>query len=77
VFFGVVVVKAINLSCFLKLFIELGWDNHAQRHQIAIDEKSFSLSSIAEKRGVQILICTQIPDYLTRKQIETKVTELK
>jgi hypothetical protein len=34
------------------------------------------LSSIAEKRGVQILICTQIPDYLTRKQIEKKVTEL-
>ncbi len=66
-------IKQFDLK---KLFIEMGWDNHAQSHQITIDDKSFSLSSIAEKRGVQILICTQIPDYLTRKQIETKVTEL-
>ncbi len=63
---------------FKKLFLEMGWDNHAQTHQINIGNNNFILSSIAEKRGVQILICTQkqIPDYLTRKQIETKVTEI-
>ncbi|KHD05115.1 hypothetical protein PN36_25150 [Candidatus Thiomargarita nelsonii] len=54
----------------------VGWNNHTQHHHIALDDNTFTLSSIAEKHGVQILICTQIPDYLTRKQIEKKVTEL-
>ncbi len=59
-----------------KLFIEeLGWDHHSGKLLIEINETSYTLSAVAEKRGVQIFICSpnadgKIPDYATRLKIE-------
>ncbi len=64
-----------------KLFIEeLGWDHHSGKLPIEVDGTSFTLSAIAEKRGVQIFTCSQdvggkIPDYATRRKIEKQVTK--
>jgi hypothetical protein len=63
-----------------KLFIEeLGWDRHSARLPIAVDGQTYTLSAIAEKRGVQIFQCQcdaadSIPDYATRRKIDTQVT---
>ena len=44
-----------------KLFIEeLGWDRHSGKLLIEVDGTSYTLSAVAEKRGVQIFIC--LPD---------------
>src|SRR5687768_3032912 len=64
---------------FRRLFVEeLGWDNPAARHSesIAIDGSAFSLAPVAEKRGVRIFICVDIPDRLVRQRIEREVTKL-
>ena len=42
---------------FKKLFIELGWDNYKSAIPIAIDEESFELKGIVEKRGFVIVLC--------------------
>ena len=65
-----------------KLFIEeLGWDRHSARLSIEVDGQSYTLSAIAEKRGVQIFQCQpdaagNIPDYAIRRKIDTQVSKL-
>jgi hypothetical protein len=64
-----------------KLFIEeLGWDRHSGKLLIEVDGTSYTLSAIAEKRGVQIFTCSPsaggiTPDYATRRKIEKQVTK--
>jgi hypothetical protein len=64
-----------------KLFIEeLGWDRHAAQLAVEVDGQTYTLSTIAEKRGVQIFQCQpdtegNIPDYATRRKIDTQVTK--
>ena len=64
-----------------KLFIEeLGWDHHSAQLTVEVDGHTYTLSAMAEKRGVQIFQCQRdavgsIPDYATRRKIETQVTK--
>src|SRR5271169_3136751 len=64
-----------------KLFIEeLGWDRYSASLSVQVDGRSYPLRAIAEKRGVQILMCEAggeigIPDYATRRKIEKQVTK--
>ena len=64
-----------------KLFIEeLGWDRHAASLSVQVDGQAYLLNAFAEKRGVQIFECQpdangKIPDYATRRKIESKVTK--
>ena len=64
-----------------KLFIEeLGWNRHSGKLSIEMDGIAYTLSAVAEKRGVQIFSCLQdvggkIPDYATRRRIEKQVTK--
>ena len=60
---------------------ELGWDNPKSR-PFPIDYlgQPFTLTPLAEKRGVQILLCSpdengHIPDDKTLKQIDRQVEE--
>lgn len=63
---------------FRKLFVEeLGWDNPSSRHdqRMPIGNVVFALSPVAEKRGVRIFQCPEIPDRAVRQQIEREVTK--
>lgn len=67
---------------FKSLFIEeLGWDRHAQHHQIMVKDETFSLNTIAQKRGVHIFVCVpqpdgSIPEYIKRKKIEKQIRKI-
>ena len=69
-------------SDFQPLFIqELGWDNHSQTLNIPIDETEYTLTAIAEKRGMVVFECAatetegRIPDYATRRKIQKQVAK--
>lgn len=60
---------------FINLFIELGWNNYKNTIPIVVDEKSFELKGIVEKRGFVIVLCSphsnrEIPLNVQRKKIE-------
>ena len=60
------------------LFVEeLGWDNPAVRYpeEIEADGQHFSLIPVAEKRGVRIFRCNEIPDRPLRRKIEKEITQ--
>jgi hypothetical protein len=66
---------------FRELFNELGWNNDRTEVPISIDNTTYQMQAVAEKRGFKIIVCNPqsngiIPDYITRKKIETKVTKL-
>ncbi len=66
---------------FRELFNEMGWNNDKTSQPITVDNHTFTLQAVAEKRGFKILVCSptsegMIPDYDTRKKIESKVTKL-
>jgi hypothetical protein len=67
---------------FASLFIEeLGWDRHRHRFSISIDNRSFTLDAIAEKRGLAVYTCSpdsgdSIPDYATRRKIEREASKV-
>ncbi len=71
-------LRECNLA---KLFIEeLGWNRHSAQLAVAVDGHTYTLSAIAEKRGVQIFECQSdaagsIPDYAIRRKLETQVTK--
>jgi hypothetical protein len=62
-----------------KLFIdELGWDRHAARLSVQVDGQTYTLNTMAEKRGVQVFQCQpdaqgNIPDYASRRKIDKQV----
>lgn len=66
---------------FKELFNDLGWNNDKTSQPIVVDNITFILQAVAEKRGFKILLCNpsssgHIPDYTFRRKIETKVTKL-
>jgi len=66
---------------FRELFNDMGWNNDKTKQPIVVDSLTFSLEAVGEKSGFKILLCHPqadgiIPDYNTRKKIETKVTKL-
>ncbi|NNE17697.1 MAG: SAM-dependent methyltransferase [Myxococcales bacterium] len=61
-----------------KLFIEeLGWDRHPGTLEVEVDSDSYPLQGIAQKRGVQVFVCStgDVPSYKTRLKIEKQVTK--
>lgn len=66
---------------FRELFNDMGWNNDKTSQPVTIDNITYSLHAVAEKSGFKILVCNPteagtIPDYSTRKKIETKLTKL-
>lgn len=71
-------IKQFN---FRELFNDMGWNNDKTAQPIVVDSETYTLQAVAEKSGFKILLCNPlsnglIPDYITRKKIETKVTKL-
>lgn len=71
-------IKQFN---FKELFNDMGWNNDKASQPVTIDNITYSLQAVAEKSGFKILVCNPteegiIPDYSTRKKIETKLTKL-
>jgi len=71
-------IKQFN---FRELFNDMGWNNDKTTQPIVVDNEAYTLQAVAEKSGFKILLCNPlsnglIPDYNTRKKIETKVTKL-
>jgi len=71
-------IKQFN---FRELFNDMGWNNDKTTQPIVVDNDTYTLKAVAEKSGFKILFCNPlsnglIPDYNTRKKIETKVTKL-
>ena len=67
---------------FQPLFIdELGWDRHRQTLNIEVGENGYTLTAIAEKRGMVVFECQAntagggIPKYATRRKIQQEVAK--
>ncbi len=66
---------------FRSLFVqELGWDKHSANLSVAVDNTTYSLQAIAEKRGFQVFECQATndrptPDHPTRSKIERQVAK--
>lgn len=66
---------------FREMFNDMGWNNDKTTQPIAVETTTYKVQSVGEKSGFKILLCNPlddalIPDYNTRKKIETKVTKL-
>ena len=57
----------------------MGWERYASTIQARVDNLTFDLTGIAEKRGLVAFLCLssdgRIPDYATRRKIEAQVTK--
>ena len=68
-------------SEFEDLFIEeLGWDRHTQTLNTTVDETEYTITAIAEKRGMVIFHCSatdegHIPERKTREKIQRQVAK--
>lgn len=63
---------------FATLFIEeLGWDRPGSRQpeMINVTGQEYRLSPVADKRGVRIFHCPEIPDRALRQYIEREITK--
>ena len=66
---------------FETLFIEeLGWDRHSQALPIRVNETEYSLTRVAEKRGMVVFYYSapsddNIPSYAIRRKIEREVAK--
>jgi len=65
---------------FNKLFVEIGWD-HSTANTITfeINENTYTLEPVVEKRNVQVLICKSvdgIPSSIDQKKIESRVRKI-
>jgi hypothetical protein len=61
---------------FESLFIEeLGWDTHRERLVIPVDDESYTLNAVAEKRGMVVLRCQSIPEPARRRYLEREVSK--
>jgi hypothetical protein len=64
---------------FPGLFVEeLGWDKHKAKLSVPIENRTFELSAVAEKRGMAAFICkcdSALPDYNIRRKIERQVAK--
>ena len=80
-------MKHVNISktpTLKPLFIEeLSWDYHyTQPFNIRVDDIEYTLTAIAEKRGMTVFECSatevsdeRIPDYATRRKIQKQVAK--
>jgi hypothetical protein len=71
-------LKTFNFSALFTQ--ELGWDFPAANLTVSVAGQTYSLRSVAQKRGVQILHCQpgpdgRVPDHATRRMIEKQVTK--
>ncbi len=71
-------IKQFN---FRELFNDMGWNNDKTKQTIVVDNETYTLQAVGEKSGFKIMLCKPqpnglLPDYNTRKKIETKVTKL-
>jgi hypothetical protein len=71
-------IKQFN---FRELFNDMGWNNDKTTQPIVVDNETYTLQAVGEKSGFKIMLCNPqpnglLPDYNTRKKIETKVTKL-
>jgi hypothetical protein len=63
------------------LFIdEMGWDHHIFSLEVFVDGSTYTLSAVAQKRGMVVFVCSPaddgpIPDYSTRRKIEKQVAK--
>ena len=69
-------------SEFEDLFIdELRWDRHKQTLPITVGDTEYTLTAIAQKRGMVVYECPEnpaeghIPDYATRRKIQKQVAQ--
>ena len=68
-------------SEFKPLFIEeLGWDHYTQTLNITVDETEYTITAIAEKRGMVTFHCSatdegHIPERKTREKIQRQVAK--
>ena len=67
---------------FQSLFItELGWDYHTQTLNVEVGESRYTLTAVAEKRGMVVFECqadttgSGIPDSQTRRKIQREVAK--
>ena len=69
-------LKSGNLSA---LFNSIGWDNPTseQTETVICENQKFSLLPVAEKKGVVIFQCKDIPDAKLRRKIESQVKNIK
>ncbi|HEX9921376.1 MAG TPA: SAM-dependent methyltransferase, partial [Anaerolineae bacterium] len=60
---------------FKRLFInELGWDIYETPLEVVVDQATYRLQAVAEKRGFVAYVCPPpLPDYARRSQIELQV----
>src|SRR4051812_13530094 len=72
--------KHLQAFAFRPLFNEIGWDNHAATVHAAVEGQSYTLTAVAEKRGMVALLCEpdsagSIPPYPIRRKIEHQVAK--
>lgn len=66
---------------FKELFNELGWDHVIKQVPVAVDNETFKLKGVAEKKGFVVFVCRpdsrgKIPPYNIRKKIDNAVAKL-
>ncbi|MBE7546375.1 MAG: hypothetical protein HS127_04380 [Planctomycetia bacterium] len=66
---------------FKELFNELGWDNVRKKESVVVENETYNLEAVAEKKGFVIFACFpgnhgKMPDYHIRKKIDSAITKL-
>ena len=63
--------KLLQSFDFKALFVEeLGWDRYATTLDVSIDGQNYTLSAIAEKRGMVVFVCEPFLDKWERILID-------
>ena len=69
----------LQQSEFESLFVEeLGWEYHTQALTVTVEHTDYTLTAIAEKRGMVVFRCdatlnAPLPNYATRREIQRQV----
>jgi hypothetical protein len=63
---------------FKPLFVEeLGWDNvRTAPLTVQAGDQTFTLTALAQKRGLLLLLCPALPPYAVRRRIDREVTKV-
>ncbi|OPY66763.1 MAG: Eco57I restriction-modification methylase [Syntrophorhabdus sp. PtaU1.Bin050] len=73
--------KLLKEFDFVSLFREeLGWDRYNNDIRVQVDGRTFSLTGVAEKRGMAAFLCNpqdkdSVPDYVLRRKIDRETTK--
>jgi type I restriction-modification system DNA methylase subunit len=61
---------------FRPLFVDvLGWDKYTASFPVSLGGTAITLKGTAEKRGVVVFVCEEIPDYASRLKLEKQVAK--